>query len=122
MPKTKFGQAVTYGVNQREKLERFLEDGRLEIDNNRAERSIKPFVIGRKALAIRQHPERSTASARLYSLVETAKENGLKPADYLTRLLQVLPNIEITDETIEALLPWNVRAENSAATASVGIN
>lgn len=122
LPKTKLGQAVTYSVNQREKLERFLEDGRLELDNNRAERSIKPFVIGRKAWLFANTPSGARASAMLYSLVETAKENGLKPADYLTRLLQVLPNIEITDATIEALLPWNVRAENSAATASVGIN
>lgn len=116
LPQSKLGQAVTYGVNQRQKLERFLEDGRLEIDNNRAERAIKPFVIGRKNWLFANTPSGARASALLYSLVETAKENGLKPAEYLTRLLRELPNIEITDAAIEALLPWNVCAENSAAT------
>jgi transposase len=115
LPQTKLGKAVGYCLNQREKLERFLDDGRLDIDNNRAERSIKPFVIGRKNWLFANTPSGARASALLYSLVETAKENGLNPADYLMRLLQVLPNTEITDDAIDALLPWNVRAQNSAA-------
>ena len=72
LPKTKLGQAVGYAVNQRQKLERFLEDGRLELDNNRAERSIKPFVIGRKNWMFANTPSGARASAMLYSLVETA--------------------------------------------------
>ncbi len=53
LPKSALGEAVTYSLNQWEKLEAFLQDGRLEIDNNRSERSIKPFVIGRKNLILR---------------------------------------------------------------------
>lgn len=123
LPKTQLGKAVRYCMNQRHKLERFLDDGRLELDNNRAERSIKPFVIGRKAWLFANTPGGARASAMLYGIVETARENGLKPADYLIRLLQELPNIgDITDEAIERLLPWNVRAQNSAANGQVGIN
>jgi hypothetical protein len=122
LPKTQLGKAVGYCLNQREKLERFLEDGRLELDNNRAERSIKPFVIGRKNWLFANTPSGARASAMLYSLVETALENGLRPADYLMRLLQELPNIEITDAAIERLLPWNVREQNSAENGPVCVN
>ena len=115
LPKSQLGAAVTYCLNHREKLERFLEDGRLEIDNNRAERSIKPFVIGRKNWLFANTPRGARASALLYSVVETAKENGLRPAEYLVRLLKALPNLNTqTDADIDALLPWNVRAESTA--------
>ena len=60
-----------------------MEDGRLEIDNNRAERSIKPFVIGRKNWMFSNTPRGAQASAIVYSVVETAKENGLNPFIYL---------------------------------------
>ena len=64
-------------LNQWEKLQAFLLDDRLEIDNNRAERSIKPFVIGRKNWLFANTPRGARVSAILYSIVETAKENGL---------------------------------------------
>ena len=88
VPKSALGKAVGYCLNQWEKLGRFMEDGRLEIDNNRAERSIKPFVIGRKAWMFANTPSGARASAVLYSLVETAKENGLDPAAWLAHLLR----------------------------------
>lgn len=61
-----------------------LEDGRLEISNNLAERSIKPFVIGRKNFLLANTPNGAQGSAVIYSLIETAKENGLDPFKYLT--------------------------------------
>ncbi len=99
------GKAITYSQNQWPKLERYLEDGRLNIDNNRAERAIKPFVIGRKAWLFANTTSGAKASAALYSLVETAKINGLEPYDYLCRLFTELPNV--TDrEQLQKLLPY----------------
>lgn len=81
------GAAITYSLNQWPKLVRYLDDGCLNIDNNRAERAIKPFVIGRKAWLFANTKTGAQASAALYSLVETSKINGLEPYDYLCRLL-----------------------------------
>ncbi|NLJ79934.1 MAG: transposase [Firmicutes bacterium] len=77
------GKAVQYCLNQWDKLNGFLLDGRLKIDNNRAERSIKPFVIGRKNFLFSQTPKGAAASAMIYSMVESAKENNLKTYEYL---------------------------------------
>lgn len=77
------GAAITYSLNQWPKLMRYLDDGRLNIDNNRAERAIKPFVIGRKAWLFANTKSGAQASAALYSLVETAKINGLEPYEAL---------------------------------------
>jgi len=109
LPKSLFGVAVNYGRQQWEKLIRFLDDGRIELSNNRAERSIKPFVIGRKNWLFANTPRGARASAVIYSMVETAKENGLNPYTYLTHLFEKLPNLESrTDEDLDRLLPWNV--------------
>lgn len=69
-------KAVHYLANNWSRLERYVEAGFLPIDNNAAERAIKPFVIGRKAWLFSDTPKGATASARIYSLVETAKLNG----------------------------------------------
>jgi hypothetical protein len=105
-PRVKTGEAIRYCNNQWSKLNNFLLDGRLEIDNNRAERSIKSFVMGRKAWLFANTPEGATASATIYSIVETAKENGLNPFKYLTYLFEQLPNIDVTEPaTVDRLLP-----------------
>jgi hypothetical protein len=78
-PKTVLYAAIIYARNQREYLGRYLEDGRLEISNNRAERSIKPFVVGRKNWLFANTPRGAKASAIMFSIIETAKENGLNP-------------------------------------------
>lgn len=108
LPKTKLGEAIQYCLNQWEKLRRYTLDGRLNIDNNRAERAIKPFVIGRKAWLFSQTANGANASAVLYSIIETAKANNLVPYDYLVHLLTRLsePNIDI-----DQLLPWNVKLD-----------
>jgi len=108
LPKSTFGQAITYCLNQWEKLNNFLLDGRLEIDNNRAERSIKPFVIGRKNFLFSNTPRGAKGSAIIYSIIETAKENHLKPFNYLTYLFERLPNVDTDDHAvIDSLLPWS---------------
>ena len=109
LPKSLFGMAVNYGQQQWPKLIRFLEDGRIELSNNRAERSIKPFVIGRKNWLFANTPKGAKSSAIIYSLVETAKENKLAPYTYLNYLFERLPNLESRDvDTLDQLLPWNV--------------
>lgn len=112
LPKSLLGIAVKYARNQWQKLLRFLEEGRIEISNNRAERSIKPFVIGRKNWLFANTPKGARASATIYSIVESAKENRLNPYAYLTYLFEKLPNLESRDnESLDQLLPWNVHLQ-----------
>jgi transposase len=112
LPKSLFGVAVNYGQQQWPKLVRFLEDGRIELDNNRAERSIKPFVIGRKNWLFANTPRGARASAVIYSIVESAKENGLNPYAYLNHLFEKLPNLDSRDdEVLDQLLPWNAKLQ-----------
>jgi transposase len=100
--------AIQYCLNQWEKLVRYTLDGRLSIDNNRAERAIKPFVVGRKAWMFSQTAKGAQSSAVLYSIVESAKANGLTPYDYITHLLEQFSQPE---PDIEQLLPWNVNLD-----------
>ena len=93
LPGTLIGKAVHYAKSQQDYLSRYLMDGRLEISNNRAERSIKPFVIGRKNWLFSNTPGGARASAIYYSLVVTAKENGLNPFEYLTWIFKNAPNL-----------------------------
>jgi transposase len=103
--KTALGMAITYALNQWPKLIRYLDDGKLSIDNNRAERAIKPFVIGRKNWLFSNTKNGAKASATLYSIIETAKANGLVPYDYLNYLLTETPNLQL-GTNIDHLLPW----------------
>ncbi|MPY26907.1 IS66 family transposase [Shewanella sp. YLB-07] len=104
-PKTKLGEAISYTLNQWPKLMRYIEDGRLSIDNNRAERTVKPFVVGRKNWMFSNTASGAQASAVLYSIIETAKVNGLMPFDYINHCLTQLA---IDPNEVESLLPWNV--------------
>jgi len=104
--KSKLGEAINYTLNQWHKLERYLEDGQLTIDNNRAERAIKPFVIGRKNWLFANTARGAHASAMLYSIIETAKANGLIPFDYLMHLLSELPK---PNPNLDTMLPWQVK-------------
>jgi len=108
LPKSAPGQAIRYCLNQWDKLVAFMQDGRLELDNNRSERSIKPFVVGRKAWLFANTPRGATSSAIIYSIVETAKENKLNPLFYLSYLFEKLPNIDVKDQgLLDKLLPWS---------------
>lgn len=105
-PKSKLGVAIAYCLNQWPKLIRYIEDGRLSIDNNRAERAVRPFAVGRKNWLFCNTHTGADASAMLYSLVETAKANGVTPFDYLTYLFNALPKLK-PQEDVDHLLPWN---------------
>ena len=108
-PKTPLGVASHYMISQRKYLEQYLSDGRLEISNNRVERSIKPFVIGRKNFLFANTPRGAKASAILYSIVETAKECGFNPYEYLVYILKSAPNLDIRNDLghLERLLPYS---------------
>ena len=103
-PQSATGKALNYLHNEWSKLIGYLNDGRLEIDNNHSENTIRPFVIGRKNWLFSDSVRGVNASANLYSLIETAKANGLEPYAYLRRVFTELPKAD-TVEAIEALLP-----------------
>jgi len=100
------GKAISYLANNWNKLARYVEEGYLPIDNNPAERGIRPFVIGRKNWLFSDTSKGATASAQLYSLVETAKANGQEPYAWLRHALERLPTASSVED-YEALLPWN---------------
>jgi transposase len=106
-PQTLLGKALFYLQHQWPHLIRYVDDGHYPIDNNAAENAIRPFVIGRKNWLFSASQSGAMASANLYSLIETAKANGLEPYAYLRQVFTDLPNAE-TVEQIEALLPWAV--------------
>lgn len=109
LPKSTLGGAIAYCLNQWDKLVVFLQDERLELDNNRSERSIKPFVIGRKNWLFSNTPRGAKASATIYSVIETAKENGVNPLTYLTWLFEEMPQLADPKDpaALDRLLPWS---------------
>jgi len=117
-PKTLLGKAVNYARRQWPSLVRYIESGYTAIDNNTAERAIKPFVIGRKNWLFANNANGAHASAALYSVVETAKANGVEPYAYLTHVFHELANRDIAaGGPIDDLLPWNVDLPDPAAAA-----
>lgn len=109
-PKSKLGTAIQYLKNNEKYLRNYMKDGRLEIDNNRTERSIKPFVMGRKNFLFANTESGAQGSSVIYSIIETAKENNLDPYKYLTYIFKKFPNLK-EDEAVDILLPWNVPEE-----------
>jgi transposase len=101
-------EAMDYALNQWPKLIRYCDHGQLRLSNILAENAIRPFVVGRKAWLFADTPAGARASAIYFSLIETAKVNGLEPYDYLCEVLRRLPKAETVDD-LEALLPWNVK-------------
>ena len=122
LPNTLLGKAINYAQSQRRYLERYLLDGRLEISNNRAERSIKPFVIGRKNWIFANTPNGAKASAIYYSLIESAKENGLNPFEYLSWIFTNAPNLGKPGyiSKIEGFLPGGAALPDKVFTPQPG--
>jgi len=106
-PRGLLGKAIGYTVKRWDNLVRYLDDGRLRPDNNIAENAIRPFVVGRKNWLFSGHPRGAEASAAIYSLIETAKANGLEPYAYLRFLFEKLPLADSEDD-YKSLLPQYV--------------
>ena len=100
--------AINYTLSQWGLLIGYCEDGRLNISNALAENAIRPFAVGRRNWLFSDTPRGARASATCYSLIETAKANGLEPSAYLHHVLQHIAEAD-TLEKIEALLPWNMK-------------
>ena len=107
-PQSTLGKALTYMRNRWAMLMRYTERGDLPIDNNRCENSIRPFVIGRKAWLFSDTPAGAHSSAVIYSLLETAKANGLEPYTWLRQVLNELPAAKTVDD-VDALMPWHIK-------------
>ena len=107
--KDKFGDAVSYALNQEKYLRVFLRDGEVPIDNNASERAIRGFCIGKKNWQMIDTLNEAKTSAIIYSVVETAKANNLKPFDYVQYLLEEIPkHMDDKDRSfLEGLLPWS---------------
>jgi len=105
---SRLAEAVIYARNQREPLSSFLLDGRVEISNNRAENAIRPFCVGRKNFLFADTVPGAQSSAVAYSIIETAKANGLNPYQYLLYLLSELPSVLAKDPKadLSRFLPW----------------
>ncbi len=103
-------KAITYTLNQWEYLIGYCEDGQLNISNALAENAIRPFAVGRRAWLFADTSRGARASATCYSLVESAKANGLEPYAYLQHVLAHIAAAD-TVEKLEALLPWNMEIE-----------
>jgi transposase len=105
-PKSALGRAISYMFSQRQYLENIFLDGRLELSNNRVERTVKPFVISRKNFLFANTPGGAVSAATIFSLIETAKETGVNPFDYLSYVFKTAPNLDLNNsENLEALLP-----------------
>ena len=113
-PKGLLGKAVKYTLKNWPLLIRYLEQGYITPDNNAAENAIRPFVVGRKNWLFSGHPNGASASSRIYSLIETAKANGLKPYDYMRYLFDNIPFAK-TESDYEKLLPQNLTQEKIEA-------
>jgi transposase len=107
-PESAIGKALFYLHEQWPRLIRYLDSGDYPIDNNAAENAIRPFVVGRKNWLFSASQKGATSSANLYSLIETAKANGLEPYAYLKSIFTELPSATTVEE-IEKCLPWNCK-------------
>lgn len=106
-PQSQLGKAIHYTLTYWDRLTLYCSDGRLEIDNNLIENKIRPFAVGRKNWLFSTSQAGAKSSANLYSLIETAKANGLNEYHYLKWVFDKLP-AATSVEDIDALLPWNV--------------
>jgi len=101
------GQAIRYSLSQWDKMTAYLESPYLTPDNNACENAIRPFVLGRKNWLFNKSPKGAESSCGMFSLIETAKQNGLVPWDYLNTLFERAP-YAFSSEDWEKLLPWNI--------------
>ena len=108
VPGSKLAEAVTYAQNQRPYLSAFLDHGEVDISNNFAENAIRPFAVGRKNWLFSDTTKGAESSAIVYTLVETAKANGLDPHAYILRLLEELPYLgrNPSQDDLDMFLPW----------------
>ena len=107
-PDTLIRKAISYLINQWDHLIRYCEHGQLRISNVLAENAIRPFAVGRRAWLFSDTSEGANASATMFSLIETAKANGIEPYIYLHHVIEHIAAAD-NDEALDALMPWNMK-------------
>ena len=109
-PKGSLAKAINYSLNQWDKLTAYLQDGRIRVDNNDAERSIRPFAIGRKNWMFFDKKKGAIAGCVIFSLIETCKANNINTFDYLRFILDNIHKAENNNQ-LRAMLPYNIDTE-----------
>jgi len=107
LPESPLGKAINYCLKRWPELTRYLDDGRLEIDNNHTEQEIKPLVITRKNFLFCDTVAGAKALCQHFSFIRTAKHHGLEPYHYYVKLLKNIPHCKAIED-YEKLLPWNI--------------
>lgn len=102
-------KAITYALNNEGALKGFLSDGQIKIDNNAAERALRSVAIGHKNWLFARSDEGGRTAATIYTLLETAKLNGVNPWVYLRKVLYVIQDKSI--QKMAQLLPWNLKLD-----------
>lgn len=115
--KSRTSKAIAYALNNETALKRFLEDGEVEVDNNAAERAMRCVAVGRKNWLFAGSDAGGESAAVMYTLIETAKLNGLDPWKYLRQVLEVIQDHPFTK--LDELLPWNIKLKDCGYTATV---
>lgn len=105
--KSHLDTAMTYAINNEKYLRYYIEDGRVKISNNSAERCCKSFVIGRKNFLFSNSINGAKASGAAYSIIESAKINGLKPYEYIEYILTRMTGNKLTTDLLEKIMPWS---------------
>lgn len=119
LPIPKLGEALNYALNQKDELMNYLLDGNCSISNNLAENSIRPFTISRKNWLFSGSPKGAAASVAVYSIIESAKANGLNPYKYLYFIFSELPGVQFRrhPEFPEDYIPWSQEVQKSCKQA-----
>ena len=100
-------KAINYTQNCRPYMMNYLQDGHCSLSNNASENSIRPLVVGRKNFLFSDTQDGANATMMAYTLIETAKANGLDPQDYISYILSKRPSAEMSDDELEHLMPWS---------------
>lgn len=111
--KSHLDTAMTYAINNEQYLRYYIEDGRVEISNNSAERCCKSFIIGRKNFLFSNSINGAKASGAAYSIIESAKMNGLKPYDYIEYILTKMTEDKLEEDLFEEIMPWSEKLPKS---------
>ena len=117
---SRMSKALIYIRNRKEDLMRYLEEGYCSFSNNASERSVKPFVIGRKNWLFCDTPDGAVASEMVYTIIETAKANGVNIYHYLCYLLEQCPSKQSSEEELESFAPWNEEVQEEISHRAKG--
>ena len=115
---TRLARALTYAGNQQDYMMTYLEDGHCSISNNLSENSIRPVTVGRRNWLFCDTTAGADASMMVYSLLETARANGLNPQKYLEYLLEARPNKKMSDQELENMAPWSPKVQECCVNKS----